>query len=151
MLNILAQPDEGTPSFNDTTDREVAQFGSTFPRILRTIWKVDPSKGPVRASNMDVTDAYHHGTLRPYQVGVFTCVILLAADDDCIIVSIDLVLPMVWVDSPKFFRAFSETLTEVANALIHTSLLVPGHGAVANIPESGPGLPLTLDIITYIE
>ena len=41
ILNLWAQPYEGTTSVNDTTDREVAlelmQFGSAFPRILQAI------------------------------------------------------------------------------------------------------------------
>ena len=56
------------------------QFGSAFPRILQAIWEVDPDKGPVRVSNLYVTDTYHHGMLRPYQVGAFVYVIPLAAE-----------------------------------------------------------------------
>ena len=41
IINLLAQPDEGTPSANDTMDREVApesmQFGRAFPHILQSI------------------------------------------------------------------------------------------------------------------
>ena len=46
-----------------------------------------------------------------------------------------MVLSMGWVESSKFFCNFSETLTVVANALIHTLILVPGYGAIAKIPE----------------
>ena len=41
-LNLLAQPDEGKTSVNDTMDREVIpesmQFGISFPHILQEIW-----------------------------------------------------------------------------------------------------------------
>ena len=56
---------------------------------------------------MDVTDAYHRGTLRPSQVVAFTYVVPLAAAYDCVIICIDLVIPTGWFDSPKHFCAFS--------------------------------------------
>ena len=41
ILNLLAKPDKGTPSVNNTTNREVApesmQFGRAFTRILQEI------------------------------------------------------------------------------------------------------------------
>ena len=57
---------------------------------------------------------------------------------------------MGWVDSPKFFCVFSETLTDVGNALVHKLLPVPGYGAIANILETGQGPPHTLDNLTHI-
>ena len=67
ILNLLAQPDEGAPSVNETTVREIAsesvQFKRAFPRILQVVWEVDLVQGPVRVLKLDVTDAYHRGTL----------------------------------------------------------------------------------------
>ena len=109
-----------------------------------------PEKGLISVSNMDVMDAYHRGTLRSFQVRAFACVIPLVANNDCIIICINILLPMGWVDSPKFFCAFSETLTDVVNALLHTSLMEPGYGAITKIPETGMGLPHTLDSLTTV-
>ena len=110
-----------------------------FPRILQIIWEANPDKGPVWVPNMDVIDAYHCSTLRPSQVGVFACVIPLSAYGYCIIIYINLVLPMRWLESPKYFGAFSETLMDVANALAHMLLPAPGYRAISDIPETGPG------------
>ena len=67
ILNLSEKPDEGIPSVNETTDREVSpelmQFGPAFPHILLAIWKKNPAKGHIRVSKIDVTDAYHHRTL----------------------------------------------------------------------------------------
>ena len=69
VLNLSAQPDSNTLSVNETIDREAAseslQFGRAFPRILQAIWEVDPIQGPVRVSKLDITDAYHRGTVKP--------------------------------------------------------------------------------------
>ena len=58
---------------------------------------------------------------------------------------------MGWVDSPNYFCAFSETLTDVANVLVHTSLPVPAYGAILAIPETGLGPPHTMDSLTHID
>ena len=69
ILNLLAQMDSDTPSVNETTDREAApeslQFSWAFPCILQVVWEADPFQGPVRVSKLDVTDAYHRGTVKP--------------------------------------------------------------------------------------
>ena len=57
---------------------------------------------------------------------------------------------MGWVDSPKFFCAFLETLIDVANTLVDTDLKVPSYGAIFKIPETGPGPPHTSEILTHI-
>ena len=135
ILNWSAPPEKETPSVNDTTDREIApesmQFRRALPRILQVIWEADPAEGPVRVSKLDVTDAYHRGTLKPSQVGAFAYIVPSLPDDDAILICINLLLPMGWVDSPKFFCAFSETLTDVANALVDADLPVPALWPVA--------------------
>ena len=82
LLNLSGKPNEGTPSGNDTTDREVApdsiQFGRAFSCILQAMWEVDPAEGPVRVSKVDVMDAYYCGTLRTSQVSAFAYVVSLA-------------------------------------------------------------------------
>ena len=66
------------------------------------------------------------------------------------IICIDLVLQMVWVDSPKYVYVFLEILTDVANALMHISIPVPAYGAILAIQETGPFPPHTMDILAHI-
>ena len=101
-------------------------------------------------SKIDVIYAYYCGILRMYKVGDFAYVISSAAEDNCIIICINLVLPMEWVESLKYFCAFSETLTDVYNTLLHTSLTITGYGDISKIPETGLGPPHTLDSLTHI-
>ena len=58
---------------------------------------------------------------------------------------------MVWVDSPKFFCALSETLTYVANAMVGADLPVPAYGAISVLPSTEPGPPHTLESLTHID
>ena len=55
------------------------------------------------------------------------------------------------MESPKFFCALLEKLTDVVNALVHTSILVQGYRAITNIPETGPVLTHTLYNLTHID
>ena len=112
ILNLPAQPDKGTPSVNGTTNREIVlelvQFGQVFPRILQAIWEADPANVPVCVSKLDVMDAYHHSTFWPSWVVTFPYIISSDPEDAWIILFINIVLPMGWVDSLNFFCAFSE-------------------------------------------
>ena len=154
ILNLLAELDEGMPNVNDTTDREVAldsmQFWRTFHRILQAIWEADPSKRPARVTKIDVADASHHGIIWTSQVVSFAYVIPLAADNDSVIIFVNMVLLMGWVGSPNFFCVFSETLADVVNALVHTSIPVPEYRFIAKITEKAPCPPHNLDRLAYI-
>ena len=46
---------------------------------------------------------------------------------------------MGWVDSPKFFCAFSETLKAFTNDLLDTELPVPAYEAISKILITGTG------------
>ena len=86
ILNLLVKSDSYTPSVNETTDMEAAlellQFGRAFPHILQAVWGADPVQGPVRVSKLDVMDAYHHGTVKPAQVGTSAYVIPSAPEGE---------------------------------------------------------------------
>ena len=60
-------------------------------------------------------------------------------------------LLVVWMDSPKFFCAFSETLTNVAIALVDADLPVPAYGVISALPATEPGPPHTPDILTHLD
>ena len=85
------------------------QSGRVFPRILQAFWEADLVQGPVRVSNMDITDAYHRVTVKPSKVGEFVYITPSAPGYEGCIICIDLVILMGWVNSPIFFCAFSET------------------------------------------
>ena len=67
------------------------------------------------------------------------------------IICIKLVLPMGWLDSPKFFCTFSETLTDVANTLVDTDLPVLSYDAISEIPSTGTGPLHTPESLTHID
>ena len=72
-------------------------------------------------------------------------------DDYFIIICINLVLLMVWVDSPKFFCALLETLTYVANNMVGADLPMPAYGDISVLPSTEPGPPHTPESLTHID
>ena len=100
ILNLSEQPDLDTLSVNGTTKREAT------PELLQGVWEANAVQGLVRVSKLDVTDGYHCGTFKTAHVGAFTYVIPSAQGYEGIFIYIGQVLPMGWVDSPKFFCVF---------------------------------------------
>ena len=117
---------------------ESMQFGRALPCILHAIWEEDPTEVPVRVSKLNVTDAYHCGTLGPPQTGAFAYGIPLALENYGFIICTDLVLPMGWVNSPKFFCAFSGMMTDMTNDLDSTEITVLAHGAIGKFSATAP-------------
>ena len=81
----------------------------------------------------------------------FVYVVPSSTEDDGVIICIDMILPMGWVDSPKFFYDFFETLTDAANALVDTELPVPAYRAITTIPATRPPHPHTRKSLTHID
>ena len=104
----------------------------------------------VRVSKLDVTDAYHCGNVKPTQVDAFAYATSSAPGEEGTIICIELVLPIGWVDPPKFFCAFLETLADVANTLVDSDLPVSSYGAIYEIPATGPRPPHTPESLTHI-
>ena len=66
-------------------------------------------------SKWDISDAFHRCPLRAAHIGAFTYVVPPLPGDTTILLCIDLVLPMVWVNFPDMFCAASETVSDMAN------------------------------------
>ena len=126
------------------------QFWHALPRIIQVLWEAYLFEGPVRVPKLGVTNVYHCDTLRPPQVSAFAYIIPLVPDYDGIIICINMVFLVVLVDSPKFFCAFSDILTNVVNALIDTVLPVPEYGTIAKITATSTGPPDAQESLTHI-
>ena len=58
---------------------------------------------------------------------------------------------MLWVDSPKFFYTFLETLTEAENSLVNKELPVPAYGGITKIPATGTNVTWAQQSLTHID
>ena len=66
----------------------------------------------------DISDAFHRCPLQAAHIGAFTYVVSPLPSDMTILLCMDLVLPMGWVNSPDMFCAASETVADMANGYI---------------------------------
>ena len=65
-----------------------------------------------------ISDVFHRCPLRASHIGACTYVVPPLSSDTIILLCIDLVLPMGWVNSPDMFCASSETVADMANGYI---------------------------------
>ena len=69
-------------------------------------------------SKWDISNAFHQCPLRAAHIGAFTYVVPPLPSDTTILLFINLVLPMGWINSPDIFCAASETVAYMANGYI---------------------------------
>ena len=85
ILNLKAKLEGGMSSVNDTTDSEAVleslKFCGAFPHIIQAVWEANPAQGLVHVSKLNATDAYHCGTVTPFQFGAFSYVVPSAPGD----------------------------------------------------------------------
>ena len=60
-------------------------------------------------------------------------------------------LPVRWVDAPKFFCDFSETLVYLANNIVNMLIQVPWYGAIPKNPNTETVPTQTLERINHID
>ena len=88
------------------------------PPYPTKIWEADRIDGPVYLSKWDISDNFHRYNLRPVDVGIFSYIVPPLPGDPHLLLCIDLVLPMGWVNSPDLFCSTSEIVAGLANAYI---------------------------------
>ena len=67
-------------------------------------------------SKWDILDAFHRCNLHLSDFGKFIYVVPTLPADPSVLPCINMVLPMVWLNSPDFFCATSETVAYNANS-----------------------------------
>ena len=94
---------------------KAVKFGSCLARLLLQIWNSYPAGFPIWLSKWDILDAFQRCNLRLSNGGKITYVVPPIPEDTSFLLSIDLVLPMGWLNSPEFFCAASEMVAYNAN------------------------------------
>ena len=103
-------------------------------RFLQKIWEADPADSSVYLSKWDVSNAFHRCNLRPSDVKSFAYVVPVLSSDPDVLICINLVLPMGWVNSPDLFYSTLETVADIANQLLSKPATpTPIYGATKHI------------------
>ena len=103
------------------------QFGHAFPRLLTHLHRADTRHGPVYLSKTDIADAFMRVWL--HLDAILTLGALLPPHpNEPPLVAFPLVLPMGWVDSPRYLCAVTETVADLTNARFrHLDLAATPH------------------------
>jgi hypothetical protein len=102
---------------NDATQPLVPnsmQFGRALNRVLTVLEQADTRRGPLMMMKLDIADAFMRVPLQLASIPKLAA-LLPRYPGEPQLVAFPLVLPMGWVNSPAWFCAVSETLTDLAN------------------------------------
>jgi hypothetical protein len=94
---------------------ECMQFGKALWRILRHLKSANPHLGPVYLSKIDIANGFYRIWVRAPDVPKLG-VLFPSADGEEYLVGFPLALPMGWTESPKIFKAATETVADITNA-----------------------------------
>ena len=86
------------------------QFGTCLSHILQKIWEANPADAPVWLFKWGISDTFHRCNLLPSDIRKFTYVVPPLLVDPNVLICIELVIPMGWVNSPELFCSTSETV-----------------------------------------
>jgi hypothetical protein len=102
------------------------QFGATLQRILQRIVYCNPEHGPPQLAKIDLADGYYRIPLSP-SAALRLAVVIPTDVAGLPLIAVPLTLPMGWSHSPPYFCAFTESITDVANARLSTTQSPPQH------------------------
>ena len=105
---------------------ESMQFGHALDRILREILLADPALGPVQLIKLDISNGFYRIAVNIDDIPKLGVVFPTSPGEEPLI-AFPLVLPMGWTNSPPIFSTTTETITDLSNARLQSSLLPPPH------------------------
>jgi hypothetical protein len=126
---------------------ESMQFGRALHRILCMILEAHPRFGPVYVSKVDIANGFYRVWLLPSDIPTLGVALPIAGNEEPM-TGFPLALPMGWVNSPPYFTAATETITDLANAALATDTKFQQHrlGATSEtmpVSAAGQDLPIS--------
>jgi hypothetical protein len=105
---------------------EAMQFGKALERIITQIVEADPAYGPVQLIKIDIADGFYRIALNIDDIPKLAVAIpqIVGAEP---LLALPLVLPMGWTESPPYFCAATETITDLTNQRLKTPWTPPAH------------------------
>ena len=103
---------------------EAMQWGRTLNRVLWYIYSADQRQGPVQMAKTDLSDGFYQIPLTP-SGALKLAVPFPNLPGEPPLVAIPTRLPMGWTESPPAFSAVTETVTDLINEAIESSVTMP--------------------------
>jgi hypothetical protein len=106
--------------------KEAMQFGKALERILAQIVAANPAHGPVQLIKVDIADGFYRVWLNLSDIPKLAVSIPSLKGEEPLL-AFPLVLPMGWTESPPYFCAATETVTDIANQRALNNWKPPPH------------------------
>ena len=100
---------------------ESMQFGHALDRLLREILLANPTHGPVYLMKLDIADGFYRIALNIDDIPKLGVIFPTSPGDEPLVAQ-PLVLPMGWTNSPPIFTTATETIADIANQRLASSI-----------------------------
>ena len=119
IYNSIEDPDNVTLLVNASTYKasspKAIHFGACLAHLLQKVWKADPEDCLFWLSKWYISDAFNRCNLRPTNIGNFTYDVPPLLADLTVLICINLVILMGWVNSLALFLSTLDTVAYNAN------------------------------------
>ena len=102
------------------------QFGKALERILQAIVDANPKHGPVQLIKVDIANGFYCIWFNVHNIPKLAVAIPNLYGDESLL-ALPLVLPMGWTESPPYFCAATETVTDITNRRLANHWKPPPH------------------------
>ena len=124
---------------NDNTvplaPNQAMQFGRAPQRIVAKTFLANPTHGPVRGMLADMSDAFYRAQLAPDGVAKLGVIVPALTKNEPPLIACPLTLPMGWKESPPWWCAISETITDLAQKRANENWDPPIHRLEHLLPD----------------
>ena len=105
---------------------EVMQFGGALSQILWLLQHANPSQGLVYMAKYNISDGFYHMFLHPEDM-LKLSVLMPCYEGEPQLIAVLLSTTMGWVSSPPTFCTASETVADLAKALLYKNTVLLHH------------------------
>ena len=102
---------------------EAMQWGRTLNRVMWYVLNADSRHGPVLLSKTDLSDGFYQLHLTP--TGALKLAVPFTARGEEPMVAVPTRLPMGWTESPPAFSAVTETIADLVNESLESTVHIP--------------------------
>jgi hypothetical protein len=106
--------------------KEAMKFGKALERILAQIVAANPAHGPAQLTKVDIANGFYRAWLNLSDILKLAASIPSPKGEERLL-AFPLVLPMGWTESPPYFCATTETVTNMANQRALNNWKPPPH------------------------
>lgn len=109
-----------------TAPAEAMQFGRALQRVLSRTHHSNPKFSPVYLSKIDIADGFYRVWVKSEDIPNLSMLFPNRPGEPQLL-GFPLTLPMGLKESPPYFCAITETVTDLANSTMATNVVLPAH------------------------